>query len=342
MSPVPWRPSRLSRTQQEERRLAAQSHLHDPTRTTRDLATQFGVAEVTIRAWRARVRQGGEDALRASLATGRPQQLTAAQQANSQAVLDEDPREHGFETSGWTIPRVRRVIGVTYDVWLDRGHLSRLLRRWGFSYQRPALRAVERHEEDIATWVRDQTVVLEKKGGPGATLLFVDESGFSLKTTKVRTWGRRGQTPVIPTKLRWEHLSVIGAIGTGGQVLQHTHHGAVRSPQVIAFLSHVLRHVAGELVIILDRAMIHRAKAVQALKASHERLDLVYLPPDAPELNPIELLWADLKRNVMGNFCALSISALRTRLNVGWQRVRRKALPLSCIHGTPFTAALLT
>ena len=44
--------------------------------------------------------------------------------------------------------------------------------------------------------------------------MFLDESGFSSKTTKVRTWGRCGQTPMIPTKLRWEHLSVLGAITT--------------------------------------------------------------------------------------------------------------------------------
>lgn len=76
--------------------------------------------------------------------------------------------------------------------------------------------------------------------------------------------------------------------------------------------------------------------------ACQERLDLMYLPPDAPELNPIELLWADLGRNITGTFCALSVSALRKRLTVGWQRVCRTALPPSFILGTPFTAALLT
>ena len=70
----------------------------------------------------------------------------------------------------------------------------------------------------------------------------------------------------------------------------------------------------------------------------HERLSLVYLPPYAPELNPIELIWADLKRNVVGNFCALSVAALKKRLAVGWQRIR--GVPLAFIRGTPFTASL--
>ena len=107
-------------------------------------------------------------------------------------------------------------------------------------------------------------------------------------------------------------------------------------------LEHVLRHVAGEVVVVLDRAMIHRSKAVQAFVLLHERLSLVYLPPYAPELNPIELIWADLKRNVVGNFCATSVTALKKRLTVGWQRIRRKGLPLAFIRGTPFSASLLT
>ena len=88
-------------------------------------------------------------------------------------------------------------------------------------------------------------------------MVFLDESGFSLKTTKVRTWGRCGQTPIIPTKLRWEHLSVIGAITTDGQFLHHTHRGAVRSPGVVTFLEHVLRHVDGEVIVVLDLSLIH-------------------------------------------------------------------------------------
>lgn len=164
MTVSPWRPSRLTRVQQEERRLAAQPFLNDPSRTTRDLAQQFGVAEVTIRAWRARLGRGGAEALRASRATGRPERLSSAQQEEIRAILDGDPRSQGFDTHGWTIPKIRQVIGLKYGVWLDRAHLSRKLRRWGYSYQRPALRAVERNEDDIATWIRNQGEALEKKG----------------------------------------------------------------------------------------------------------------------------------------------------------------------------------
>ncbi|WP_034417254.1 transposase, partial [Deinococcus frigens] len=99
------------------------------------------------------------------------------------------------------------------------------------------------------------------------------------------------------------------------------------SGDVIAFFRHLLRHIQGKIVVILDNAGIHRAKMVQAFVEIHERLSLVYLPPYAPELNPIELVWAYVKRNVLGNFCARSVTVLKEKLVGAWQRVRYIQLP---------------
>ena len=78
---------------------------------------------------------------------------------------------------------------------------------------------------------------------------------------------------------------------------------------------------------VLDNAGIHRAKATQAFVQLHERLSLVFLPPYAPELNPIELVWAYVKRNALGNFCARSVTDLKGKLVSAWQRVRYIRLP---------------
>ncbi|GGR23731.1 hypothetical protein GCM10008957_39510 [Deinococcus ruber] len=81
------------------------------------------------------------------------------------------------------------------------------------------------------------------------------------------------------------------------------------------------------MVVVLDNAGIHRSKSVQAFVALHERLSLVYLPPYAPELNPIELVWAYIKRNVLGNCCLRTVKELRARLVQAWRRVRYVRLP---------------
>ena len=104
---------------------------------------------------------------------------------------------------------------------------------------------------------------------------------------------------------------------------------------MLAFLDHLLKHVVGEIVLVLDNAAIHRAKAVSAFVATQDRLSLVYLPPYSPELNPIEKVWAYVKQNVLGNFCARTTKELRARLRVGWQRIRYINLPQRLMAATP-------
>lgn len=160
--------------------------------------------------------------------------------------------------------------------------------------------------------------------------MFLDESGFSLKTTVTRTWAVRGQTPLIRSRANWDKLSTIGAITTTGQFLQHTVKGAIKATRVVSFLRHVLSYVEGEVVVVLDNAGIHKAKGVKDFVAEHARLSLVFLPPYAPELNPIERVWAYVKKHVLGNFCPRSLNELKTKLRSGWQRVRYVDLP-SCL-----------
>ena len=167
----------------------------------------------------------------------------------------------------------------------------------------------------------------EKKVAEGTTLVYLDEVGFSLKGVRRRTWSTRGVTPLVTLPANWEKLSTIGAITSDRRFFQHTKSRAICSGDVIRFFQHLLRHVQGEIVVVLDNAGIHRSKATQAFVESHERLSLVFLPPYAPELNPIELVWAYVKRTVLGNFCARSISALKSKLVTAWQRVRYVELP---------------
>lgn len=99
----------------------------------------------------------------------------------------------------------------------------------------------------------------------GATIVFVDESGFSERPAVRRTWAPRGQTAVLTHRFRsWNNLSVIGALAYRARSSQHsrvflmTHPGAVRSPQIVRFLRHLRRHIRGPVVLLWDGLNAHR------------------------------------------------------------------------------------
>jgi transposase len=118
--------------------------------------------------------------------------------AELDAVLEAGPAACGYEDQCWTLARIAEEVWQRFGVEYTLAGMDVLLHRSGWSVQVPARRAAERDEAAIARW-REKTwpVVKGRQRTPGAWLVFEDESGQGLKPPKGRTWGRRGQTPVV-------------------------------------------------------------------------------------------------------------------------------------------------
>jgi transposase len=168
------------------------------------------------------------------------------------------------------------------------------------------------------------------------TILFVDESGFYPLPSVVRTYAPVGQTPTLREWWTRDHLSAISAISPEGKLYFHCQDRAINSPDVVAFLEHILREVPGRLVIIWDGSPIHRSHVIKEFLANGaaQRLHLERLPAYAPELNPDEGIWQQLKGVELRNLCCFNLRHLRTELRNTVKRVRRKPRIIqACVAG---------
>jgi transposase len=155
-------------------------------------------------------------------------------------------------------------------------------------------------------------------------LVFIDESGLSQRPHRVRTWSPRGQTPVLEFAFNWKKLSAIAGV-TFWNFHFRLFPGAIRSPQVILFLQHLLRQVPGKLWIIWDGIAIHRSRLVLDFLATQpERLRVERLPAYAPELNPVEYLWGYWKQHELPNLCARDLWHLSDHAGKALRRIRRR------------------
>jgi transposase len=142
----------------------------------------------------------------------------------------------------------------------------------------------------------------------------------------VRTYAPRGDTPVLRVPLTRDHLSAISAITPVGHILLQVKERALRGPDVVRFLQHLLRHIPGKLLVIWDGSPIHRAHVVKDFLAqgAAKRLHLEPLPAYAPELNPDEWLWRYVKHVELRNLCCHSLAELRAELRLAVARVRHR------------------
>ena len=133
-----------------------------------------------------------------------------------------------------------------------------------------------------------------------------------------------------------DHLSAISALSPEGTRYFHAQDHAMNSADVVAFWEHLLREVPGRLRIMWDGAPIHRSRVSKAFVANGaaQRLHGERLPAYAPERNPGEGLWAQLKGVELRNLCCVNLPHLRHERRDAVKRVRRKPrLMYSCFRG---------
>lgn len=146
-----------------------------------------------------------------------------------------------------------------------------------------------------------------------------------------RTWGRRGETPVLVVPFNWKRLSAIASlittprarrVGLCLRLLPHT----VKARDICRYLQQLKVHVCGRgLVLLWDRLPAHRSKRVQRyLEKQRDWLTVEYLPAYAPELNPVEDLWSYIDgHEEVANGSWKHLSQVRKQVHRAARDVRR-------------------
>lgn len=159
-----WTPSHLSRSQMEERRLEGGRLLNEGKLSQREIAAELGVNEGTVSRWKETLEREGSKGLKARRVAGRPSRLDEQGRQQLLEELRKGAQAHGYPDERWTLVRIAEVLKRTQGVRYDPDHLSVVMRRLGWSVQRPQSKAVERDEERISTWLETTLPEALKKG----------------------------------------------------------------------------------------------------------------------------------------------------------------------------------
>jgi transposase len=160
-----WRPRHLTRTQREERRLAAGQLLRAGQLSQAEIARRMGVSRMAVSQWARHLRQheGALASLKTRTTSGRPPRLGAAQWQCRLQRLAQGALKAGFETDRWTLQRIRALMLVEFDVDYHAHYLARRLKALGWSPQQPAVYARERNDALVQAWLTHDWPQIKKR-----------------------------------------------------------------------------------------------------------------------------------------------------------------------------------
>lgn len=264
----------------------------------------FGVSRTAIYKWLGRFRKGGRRALR-SRKRGRRKGIQLKPWQAAQAVrmiIDRCPDQLKMPFALWTREAVGQLIEEQFGVTLSLWTVGRYLARWGLTPQKPLRRAFEKDPVAVEHWLQSEYPEIAREAKRvGAELHWGDEMGMRSDHQTGRTYGRKGQTPVIPGTGQRFSCNIISSITNRGSLRFMVFRGRFNADVFLDFLRRLVRDTQRPVFLIVDRHPSHKAKKVQRwLEAHRKHIRLFFLPSYSPELNPDEMLNNDVKSNAVG------------------------------------------
>jgi transposase len=263
----------------------------------------IGINRTTIYDWLAKYRNGGWDALRSRPTPGAAPKIDGKKMEwIFKVVSQKNPQQLKFEFALWTREMVQQLIQDKFNIKLSLKAVGRLLSQLGLTCQKPLYRAIQRDESLVKKWVKKIFPDIKRRAKQeGADIFFGDAASIRSDHHAGKTWGIKGKTPVVVSTGARFSFSLLSAVSGRGLMRFMVTEGGVNSDVFITFLKRLVANAKRKIFLIVDNGPSHVSKKTKAFVASiKEKLELFYLPPYSPDLNPDELVWNHLKTNTVG------------------------------------------
>jgi len=289
--------------------------------THETIANVLDVSVAASRRWWRIYREEGQLGL-ALGRRGRPEGVCRTLSKSQEKIVmktvtDKTPEQLKLPFALWTRPVISQFIHERFGIRLPVRTLGHYLKRWGFTPQRPKKMAYEQQPAAVRKWIEEQyPAIIKRAKAEKAEILWGDETGVSNQDHTARGYAPKGKTPVVRGMARRVTTSMISAIGNRGDARFMIYEGGLKVDIFIKFLGRLIRNSKRKVYLIVENLRVHRAKVVaEWLDERRDAIELFFLPPYSPELNPDEYLNNKVKGRLRNQPPASTQSGLRSQLS---------------------------
>ncbi len=216
------------------------------------------------------------------------------------AIIDKAPDQLKLAGTLWTRQKISDYVKRAYGVTLSLQCVSNYMSRWGLTCQRPTRRAYAQDDVRVKTFMEKEYPAIAKRAkAENAEIWWGDEVGVCNSENYERGYALKGHPPVLKVETKRERSNMLSAINNYGSVRFKIYDGTMTQEILIDFMRRMIADATRKIFFILDNLRVHHGKKVAAWLEKHkDKIEVFFLPPYSPELNPVEYLNHALKMDV--------------------------------------------
>ena len=311
--------SRKNKQYQEETRIRVCEYLKKKIGTQKQAAEIFGITERGVnKIWSSYKTKGKRGLASKKRGVQVGKKITGEQAFIVRKLIKEKlPDQLKLPYGLWTREAVQRLMYEKFDVELSRWQVGRYLKDWGYTPQKPISKAFEQKPERVQEWLETEYPTIQTKAKKEkAVIYFGDETGMRSDHQTGRSYAPKGETPIIKKTGQRFSLNMISAISNRGHLQFMIIDGRFNGEVFITFLKQMIRYSKQKIYFVTDGHPAHKTRKLNEwLEQNKTRIEIFFLPPYSPELNPQEYVNQDVKTNVIGKKRPINKAQMKSNVN---------------------------
>ncbi len=295
---------RGTKDSQETKRLLVVSYLKSKTGTHQAAANLFHLSKSAVdKIWTRYHKKGKRGLISKKRGAQKGKKIDGEQAAEiRRLVKDKLPDQLKLAFGLWTREAVQQLIKKRFDIELSRWQVGRYLKDWGYTPQKPISKAFEQKPEKVKLWLEKEFPSVKRRAKKENGIIhYGDETGMRSDHQARKNYAPKGQTPVIKKTGKRFSLNMISAISNKRHLQFMIIDGRFNSEIFQTFLKQMIKYNRQKIFFITDGHPAHKTKKLNEwLAENKDRIEVLFLPPYSPELNPQEYVNNDVKTNIIG------------------------------------------
>ena len=270
----------------------------------KDIAEVLGVSKYAVDRISSFYKREGAKCLNEKARGRKPgekRQLSPEQEKEIQHILiDKYPNQLKLNFMLWTRAAVCELIHNRYGITITLRNLSEYLKRWGMTCQRPTKKAYFQDNVKLNTFMHETyPAIVEKAKKEDAEIYWGDETGINNQAYHIKGYSPKGKTPETASYNKIGKINMVSAITNHGTCRFMCYEENMTQQLFIDFMKRLVKDADRKVLFIVDNLKVHHGKIVKEWLDSHkDEIEIFFMSPYSPEINPDEYLNHNLKQNV--------------------------------------------